>query len=112
MDANTQIWLGFRADGQGELVDVLAKLPEELYDELQVRDEVVMNGLRFKMFKHADDPVGFGIELLDQGWRDGPTVVDLPALVKRIQNMMPSVVYTLKTIGITNEPHVWLATNL
>jgi len=112
MDANTQIWFGFRVDDRGELSNVLANLPEELYDELQERDEIEMNGLEFRIFRHADDPVGFGIELLDQGWRDGPTVVDLPALVKKVQEMMPQVIHTLKTVGITNEPHVWLGTHL
>ena len=112
VDASTQIWLGFKVNYRRELISLLGELPEELYDELQEQGEIEMNGLKFRIFKHAYDPVGFGIELLDQGWRDGPTVFDLTALTKKVQEMTPRVVQTLKTVGITNEPNVWLATNL
>ena len=112
VDASTQIWLGFKVNYRRELISLLGELPEELYDELQEQGEIEMNGLKFRIFKHAYDPVGFGIELLDQGWRDVPTVFDLTALTKKVQEMTPRVVQTLKTVGITNEPNVWLATNL
>lgn|SRR3989338_7404602 len=112
MDANTQIWLGFRENPHGDLDGIFALLPSELYIELLEYGEIEVNDLEFRVFKHDDEPVGFGIELLDQGWREGPIEVDLADLAKDVRKMMPKVIRTLKTVGITNKPQVWLATNL
>ena len=112
MDANTQIWLGFKENFYGDLGGILALLPDHLYNELQEYGIIEIGGLKFRTLNHADELVGFGVELLDRGWRDGPFKVDLTVMAKKVQEMMPSVVNTLKTVGITNEPNVWLSTNL
>ncbi len=72
-DANTQIWLGFRVADRGELSNVLAELPEELYDDLQERGQIVMNGLEFKIFNHADMPTNQSASGLNLWIRDGAT---------------------------------------
>lgn len=112
LDANTQIWVGFKENPHGDLGGIIALLPDHLYNELREYGVIEISGLEFRMFNHADEPIGFGVELLDQGWRNGPTKVDLAAMAKKVREMMPRVIETLKTVGITNEPNVWLATNL
>ena len=112
MNANTQIWLGFREDSQGEPFNVISRLPAWFCKGLEKRGWVEFSGFEFRMFKHADDLIGFGIELLDRGWRDGPVTLDLMALAKKVQEVIPSVENNLKLLGITDKPCVWLATNL
>lgn len=112
IDANTQIWLGFRENPHGDLGGIIALLPDHLHNELREYGVIEVNGLEFRIFNHADEPVGFGVELLDQGWRNGPTKVDLTAMAKKVEEMTARVVQALKKVGITNEPTVWLATNL
>ena len=113
LDANTVIWLGVRTRrGRSELYGLLKDLPEEVYDELQKNGEVEFEGLKFREFNHADEPVGFGTELLDQGWREGSTELDLVALNQKVQEMIPKVKLAFAKMMVTAEPKVWLATNL
>lgn len=112
LNVNTQIWLGVKVEDRNELGELLQDLSEEVYQQLQDYDEIKFVDLKFRRFNHAEEPVGFGIELLDQSWRDGPKELNLSVLARKVQELMPKVKSAFMALGIKAEPKVWLATNL
>lgn len=110
-DANTQIWLGVKAGPDG-LNEVLRNVPDSIYDELEDNGETKLEGLKFRLFRHADEPMGFGVELLDHGWRNSAIEVNLSSLSQEVNEMRPKVKKVFVQLGITVEPKLWLATHL
>lgn len=112
-DANSVIWLGVQLNmGLSELPNPLENVPDEMYDRLEDKGEIQVAGLTFRKFYHADEPVGFGVELLDRGWRKGSTELDLVALNQKVQQLMPRFQVAFSVLKITIEPKVWLGTHL
>ena len=109
LDANTHIWLGVQ---MGNSLDPLGRAPDDLYDRIEDKGEIQVAGLIFRKFYHADKVVGFGIELLDHGWREGSMELDLIAMNNHVQHIMPRVRTAFSVLQITVEPKVWLATDL
>ncbi|OGN22709.1 MAG: hypothetical protein A2918_01155 [Candidatus Yanofskybacteria bacterium RIFCSPLOWO2_01_FULL_42_49] len=109
LDANTVIWIGVQ---MGEATNPLENAPDEIYDRLEDKGEIQVAGLDFRKFYHADEPVGFGVELLDRGWRDGSKELDLVALNRKVQELMPRIKTAFSVLKITVEPKVWLGTHL
>jgi len=110
--ANTQIWLGAKVSDRRELGELLRDLSEEVYQQLEDCDEINFVDLKFRRFNHAEEPVGFGIELLDQGWREGPQELNLSSLAEKVQELMPKIKSAFIALGIKAEPKIWIATNL
>ena len=109
LDANTHIWLGVQ---MGDSLDPLGSAPDDLHDRIADEGEIQVAGLTFRKFYHAEEPIGFGVELLDRGWREGSMELDLDAMDKKVQEMMPRVKTAFSVLQITVEPKVWLATDL
>lgn len=113
LDANSVIWLGVQLNpGLSELPNPLENAPDDMYDRLEDKGEIQVAGLTFRKFYHADEPVGFGVELLDRGWREGSMELDLIVLNQKVQKLMPRVQTAFSVLKITVEPKVWLGTHL
>ena len=110
--ANTHIWLGIQMGTVQGSLNPFWGVPEELYDRLEDKGEIQVVGLIFRKFYHADEPIGFGVELLDHGWREGSIEMDLAAMNKHVQHIMPRVKTAFSVLQITVEPKVWLAADL
>lgn len=109
LDADTVIWLGV---GEKELDEVISGLLDEMCDELEDRGQIQIAGLTFRKFYHAEETVGFGVELLNHSWRDGDVNFDLASLFKKVQDLMPKAVKVFEAMNIKVEPKVWLGTHL
>ncbi len=110
-EADTKIWVGFVFPETDHLLPLLEELPEELYDTLSAYGECEIGGLQFKLIYHAEEPIGIGVEVLDQSWSEGPAEFDVAALHLRISELIPQVASALKGI-VESKPKVWLATVL
>lgn len=111
-NANTQIWLGVEVENWQDIKELLIGFAEESYDRLLDGEDVEVEGLKFRVFKQAEEPVGFGILLLDRSWRDGPVGINPAAFAKSIEEKVPQVKRAFVARGIMAEPQVWLATTL
>jgi len=109
LDANSVIWLGVNEDSVSE---ALGNLPDEMRDALDNVGEIELEGLTFREFHHADEPVGFGVEILDHGWRTGTINFNPSDLTQRVQDLMPKVTKAFQAMNINAEPKVWLGTHL
>ena len=115
LDANTVIWLGVKVGSRDELGDLLREFAEEeseKYEHLMAEGEVNFFGSKLKIFKHADEPIGLGIELVDRGWRESPVELDLSNLSSQIPILTSRIRFLFANMKITAEPKVWLATVL
>ena len=116
LDANTVIWLGVlirMGDTiSGQATNPLDNAPDEIYDQLEDEGEIQVAGLNFRKFYHADEPVGFGVELLNRGWRDDSKELNLVAINQEVQALIPRVREAFSVLKITVEPKVWLGTHL
>ena len=112
LNANTHIWFGVRMGTDKYPQNPLWRVPGELYDRLEDKGEIQVVGLIFRKFYNADESVGFGVELIDHGWREGSMELDLNALSRKVQKLMPRVKTAFSVLQIPFEPKVWLATSL
>lgn len=105
MSPEAKIWVGFQ--NQGVINQFVS---EDEWDELSEDGKLDIQELTFREFHVADEPVGFGVELLSLHSYE-IVELDLAALFAKSKELLDQVVAISKARGVEDLPKVFALTN-
>lgn len=110
-DARTVMWLGVSVKDEDDLEKLLEDVPEYMYDQLRSEDKVSVENVFLSVIKFPDsgDPIGFGMELINRGWRDGTMEFDIDAMAQLVRTRTPWLEAVFKRTNIDAKVKVCLA---